>query len=340
MMKREIGSEFWDVPLTTQKTRLFPRDIQWFISGTAALEWILEDIAEKKPIVKAAVPSWCCSCMISPFLKRGIEVVFYPVIINENGILTCDYSETEGCDTTISISYFGYTSQINIGSPEGIIIEDLTHSLFSSVSRSADYYFGSLRKWAGFYTGGYAWKSGAWNRPMLSMDSPHSYIALRKGAMEKKSRYISGETDSKEYLKEYEQAEEFLDACAILPGYEPDTERVLSLDISLIKTSRRKNAKVLLEELQSYAIFKELREEDCPLFVPVLLPHEQRNALKNYLISKHIYCPVHWPVSRIHCLNEKTGKIYREELSIVCDQRYDENDMKEILTEIKHFFKE
>ena len=85
------------------------------------------------------------------------------------------------------------------------------------------------------------------------------------------------------------------------------------------------------------AVFKELKENDCPLFVPLLIDEDKRDALKNHLIKKQIYCPVHWPVTEFHKLNDKTEEIYKKEISIVCDQRYTVNDMKRIASEIKYF---
>ena len=157
-MKREIGSEFWDVPLSKKMNGILPDNTRWFISGTAALENIILDM---KGVETVALPSWCCNCMIVPFLRHGIKVIFYSVYM-EGGVLVCDYSKVNA-DCWLVISYFGYTSQINYGSPSGIIIRDLTHSIFSTSQSDADYYFGSLRKWAGFYTGGYAW-SDNWRR--------------------------------------------------------------------------------------------------------------------------------------------------------------------------------
>ena len=78
-----------------------------------------------------------------------------------------------------------------------------------------------------------------------------------------------------------------------------------------------------------------MKENDCPLFVPILV--ENRNELRKYLISKNIYCPVHWPISSLHKLSDEERYIYDHEISLVCDQRYNLEDMDYICECIKEF---
>lgn len=331
-MKKEIGSEFWDIPVRAQENNIFPDKTRWFISGTAALESIIIDILNTNRIKTAALPSWCCNCMISPFLKYGIDVEFYPVYIKD-GILTCDY-DTVSADCWVLISYFGYTSQLNKGRPSGIIIRDLTHSILSTESFKADYFFGSLRKWAGFFTGGFAW-SDVWSSELSFSACDASYVELRRTAMYLKKQYIHDVINTKKYLKLFERGEDFLDQCEPMHAYAPDVERATHLDWEFIKDRRRKNASILLDYLGSWAIFPELKDADCPLFVPLLLESKKRDALRNYLRDKNIYCPIHWSIEPEHRLTSLTADLYKREISIVCDQRYDENDMFLILNRIK-----
>ena len=59
------------------------------------------------------------------------------------------------------------------------------------------------------------------------------------------------------------------------------------MDINAIKERRRKNAKMLYDNLKNTKItfaFKELKDIDCPLFVPILLRQEERENVRKYLI--------------------------------------------------------
>ena len=329
-VRDEIGSEFWDVPVSETVWNGFSDNIKWFISGTSALQFVLADAKREREIRSAAIPSWCCECMITPFLQQGIEVFFYSVYVDEDGVLTSDYSSAPSCDLTLAISYFGYTGQRSKGTPSGVIVRDLTHEIFCFSRQDAAYYFGSLRKWAGFWTGGFAWKHSAWIAVQEPEPLDAAYVAMRKGAMEHKLRYLSGCCEDKSYLEQFEQAEDFLDRCGVMSGSPRDVDLALHFDVATIRRKRRENAMLLLDGLREYALFQDLAEADCPLFVPILLDQERRDGLRRFLIRNRIYCPVHWGISDAHRLSERQRAIYERELSIVCDQRYGKAEMTRI----------
>ena len=337
MKREEIGSEFWNVPTTDFQTPILPELTKWFISGTSALKFILEDLFESKRIIKTvSLPSWCCSCMITPFLEKSLSVSFYDVYFDEDIGLSVDYTTTPESDVTLVLSYFGYDAVHVVGKPSGIIIRDVTHSLFSkTVFDDAEYYFGSIRKWMGIWTGGFAYKNSAWttntNYPCVS----NKYVAMRQIAMLQKKEYLEGTREDKNYLTIFEKAEDYLDHCGIEGAATRDVELIPFIDTPSIFTQRRSNADVLLSAFNSISVFSKIEQNDCPLFVPIIVDETVRNKLRSYLISKNIYCPIHWDISEYHRLNSKTEKLYKQELSLVCDQRYDENDMFLILNTIK-----
>ncbi len=332
---REIGSEFWDVPVCDNFNTLFPENTKWYLSGRSALMAIIKDIKKRTHFYSVALPSWCCASMILPFLLENIDVKFYSVFF-EDGELKYDFSNVHNCDAILIMDYFGYIRKIEHWF-KGIVINDITHSVFCPNIYNADYTFGSLRKWAGFFTGGFAYTKD--NRPLEINQNPGDaeYISLRQLAMDKKSAFINGKTDSKQYLSDFLLAESILDEYLCGEADSFDVLRAKKMDISLIKLRRRENATVLLKSLSQFAMFPQFVEDDCPLFVPLLIPDGRRDALRKHLIEKNIYCPVHWPVSEVHQLDSKTRKLYEQEISIVCDQRYNVLDMEYICAEIKEF---
>ena len=315
-MRREIGSEFWDIPVSGPNG-LFPQDTCWFRSGRAALEAVLRENSFRT----AALPFWCCDSMITPFLEAGIRVSFY----SPGDSLT-------DADAALVLDYFGYTGHSPIGSFKGTVIRDVTHSLLSSCYDDADYCFGSLRKWAGFHTGGFAW--GLKQQPRYLPED--SFGALRQRAMEEKQRYISGESESKDYLGIYAQAEDLLEQPGIYPAEQGDIALAHRLDVEYIRSRRRENAAILLDAVGDKAVFRDLKETDCPMFVPILT--DRRDELRRHLIQNEIYCPVHWPVSPVHVLTQEQQLFYSRELSLVCDQRYDAAAMQRFVRCIKEFF--
>lgn len=330
-MKNEIGSEFWDVPISAESNKMFLDDTAWFGSGRSALTAIIRDIKKHKAVRKAAIPSWCCESMIIPFLQENLDVSFYPVYYDKG--LVQDISSVNDADILLVMDYFGYTGYSKINNFDGTVIRDVTHSIFSHEYNDADYCFGSLRKWAGFWTGGFA--RGI--KQFDTKDADKNYAVLRKAAMELKRAYISGNSDSKHYLETFEKAEELLEKSDAFGAEKRDIELAQKLDIGYLKDRRRQNAQVLLNSFSQMAIFPTLSDNDCPMFVPILVQDGKRNELRKFLIDREIYCPIHWPISDYHSLNKETKRIYDGELSLVCDQRYTKDDMNRMVEAIKEF---
>lgn len=329
-MRREIGSEFWCVPTTDQKNNLFPESAQWFLSGRSALQAIILELGEATSVF---LPSWCCDSMIKPFIDAGKEVHFYPVYW-QDGLIQEIESES---DVLFLMDYFGYTfPSPDLNRYNGIIIRDVTHSIFSTTYSDANYYFGSLRKWCGVWTGGYAW-TGDEDRLLMGEQDNGKYMSLRAQAMEMKKQYIEERQGKKEYLRIYDAAENCLETIGIAPAAERDVNLAQHLNVELIKNKRRANAELLRSAFPDWLIFPELKTTDTPMFVPVIVPDGKRDALRRYLISNEIYCPVHWPVSDYHKLDARTEHIYQNELSLVCDQRYTDKDMNRMIETIKVF---
>lgn len=333
-MKRcEIGSEYWDVPTTNKANSYFSKSTQWFLSGRSALKAIVSDL---KQLNTVAMPSWCCDSMIKPFIDAGFSVHFYPVYFDGGLIQEIEMV----CDVLFLMDYFGYSTQaFDLQNYKGIVIRDITHSVFSKYYTDADYYFGSLRKWCGVCTGGYAWTRDG-HRLESGANDGQEYVVLRKRAMDEKNEYIKGEREDKDYLKAFDEAEELLEGVGIVPAIDRDVELAQRLDVEIIKVRRRTNASILRSAFLEWLIFPNLDPTDTPMFVPVQVPNGKRDALRRYLIQKEIYCPIHWPVGEYHKLDERTALIYENELSLVCDQRYTEKDMKRIVDTIKQFEKE
>lgn len=330
----EIGSEFWDVPQSENDNGIFPESTQWFLSGRSALQAI---IAELKGCRTVAMPSWCCDSMVKPFIDAGFNVHFYPVYFDE--VLQQDLEVN--CDVLFLMDYFGYTGkQPELSGYNGLVVRDVTHSIFSSAYPDADYYFGSLRKWCGIWTGGYAWaKDDHQLRKGINTDDC-GYTELRRQAMKLKCEYINGQRKEKSYLALFNDAEARLEDIGIIQAFERDVTVAKRLDVEFIKTQRRRNAEILRRAFPDWLILRNMKEEDCPMFVPVLVPDGKRNELRRHLIDNEIYCPVHWPVSEYHKLSDKTENLYANELSLVCDQRYTEEDMNRMVDVILKFQKE
>lgn len=218
----------------------------------------------------------------------------------------------------------------------GIVVRDTTHRPFTGGYNDAKYYVGSLRKWAGFWTGGYV--MGQFSTDCNAIQHNADYVEICKHAMELKEQYIAGKSDNKEeYLQLYAQAEESHDDRWVYGATRRDIDCAKHLDVDLIFDRRRKNSQILIDGLKDLCVFKQIENIDCPLFVPVIVPDGRRDNLRQYLIANGIYCPVHWPISNFHKLTDEERFVYDNELSLVCDQRYNVDDMQKIVDVVKVF---
>lgn len=346
---REFGSEFWlaeTTEITSHWWDVIGCDNRYYVSGRTALDAIIQDIKHNNVCRSAYLPSYCCDSMITPFLLYGIKVKFYSVLFND-GDLTIEYEEDHGCDIVYFMEYFGYHSPkihelIQYESSRNkIIIQDSTHSLLQKIpfSNKADYIYASFRKWTAIPGAGIAIKMKTPFNYINRMHSLHEdYIASRKQAMNLKSYYMSNIIQDKAvFLELFRKSEDLLDK-DFSNYYIDDESKVIvdSLDINFIRKKRLENAKLLYEKLvfcnDMTPLYNKISDKDCPLFVPVQISKERRNDLKMHLLEHQVYCPVHWPLTDLHNISKKDKNIYLSELSLLCDQRY---NIDEIVFEVE-----
>lgn len=328
-MIKEIGSEYnWKSFESGSGLRL-PRPGKLVFSGRTAIKAVLEQIPEAK---KALLPSYCCESMIQPFRDKGISVAYYPVHYSEG--LKIDTSFTHNTDIILWCNYFGFKATMpEFTGFDGIIIEDITHSLLSDTSyhKQSQFIVASIRKWEPVLCGGYC--AGVGRRLNLEPKTKPSefFLNLKQSAMHLKTEYLEDPSEDKktQFLSMFLESNRYLSEN--YSGFAIDDwskEYLAHADIEEQKRIRRKNAATLYEGLQGKIQFLFTKEKmDCPLFVPII--SEKRDEIRKHLIDKGIYCPVHWPKPK-GC----RSNLYDLELSLICDQRYDTEDMERIVSVI------
>lgn len=160
-----------------------------------------------------------------------------------------------------------------------------------------------------------------------------------------KRTYMYSDMEEKQsFLDLFGKAEKLLEMDYI--GYQPTAETMaafLKLDITYLIKIRQRNAGFLINALKDVPeiklMFQTVEENEVPLFVPILI-QENREKLKTYMINNSIFCPTHWPQSIYHKgLSKRAEELYRREFSLVCDQRYDLDDMERIVKHIRNYYK-
>ena len=343
-MYNEVGSEFWKADTCCNYAATIEMPHQYFLSGRTALEFTIRDIKKTRVFEKVYLPSYCCHTMIQPFLENDVEVEFYNVDFI-NGKYTYEIDLNMRCDVVLIMQYFGFHNEYvynNIRQLKDrgkVIIEDSTHSWFSEnpYSFDSDYVIASFRKWTGLNCGAIAIKINSDFAVSIPNQTNTKYIYLRQQAMLLKKEYIEYGKGSKEvFLEIFNQAEKLIEKDYknyILP--DDVIKTIQMLDYEYIRYKRNYNANYLIKGLKfnnGIQSICELNKCDTPLFVPIIVRDNRRNELRQHLIRNKIYCPVHWPLSAVHDI--KSTYLYDNSLSLICDQRYNIEDMNRIIYHI------
>ncbi|WP_461816142.1 hypothetical protein [Faecalimonas sp.] len=343
--KKEIGSEYQyenhkeEVSLNTKKSNNY---ILTF-SGRTSIETVLKNEFQIK---KALLPSYCCDSMIEPFRQARIIVDFYDVYY-ENGI-KINVSIDNDIDAILWCNYFGFDVSmpdmkefINRG---GVIIEDITHSLLSNqvYHKQSSYLIGSIRKWGPVLSGGICVALDKTLKEKPQECPSREFVDKKKKAMTLKQKYLSGEQEicKDQFLNMFSESNKWLaDNYSNLKIDEESLEILKSINWKDVCQRRCDNATILyggLEKCKNIKPLFNIIEMNSPLFLPIIVDKENRQSLRKYLTENKIYCPIHWPKPNDKC----ESNLYDIELSLICDQRYDKDDIKRMVDVIKKWDKD
>ncbi len=168
------------------------RGIRFLRCGRDALGFIADEIARKGAEAAGGctartlyIPALCCDSMVLPFSRRGWHIEYYRLKsdLSADTEHLCSLIDKAGtvdgaADGTLSdavevpapvvlvMNYYGLVATeevrrcIRERCPDAVIIEDVTHRVFSPAEFlnddiSADYHIGSIRKWMGVTDGSF-----------------------------------------------------------------------------------------------------------------------------------------------------------------------------------------
>ena len=327
----EIGSEFWYIETQEKldKIKYFKigKDNKLLMSGRSAIEYVIKNINMNNGTVY--MPNYCCESMVEPFIKNNYNIEYYNVDVINN-IYNIDIEKK--CDIFFAMSYFGYNNSnmdkyIEIFSKRKVIvIEDITHRLLcdNNYCKYSTYLIASLRKWFPIITGGLAVNvKNKFNINTNNYSINKELINKRKKAMKLKKEYIDNKLNDKDkFLKLYSESNELFKEYSDMKIDNSSVKILNNINIEEIKKKRINNATLIEKKLKktNIKLLYKLEKGDCPLFVPITL--DNRDNIRKQLIDNNIYLPIHWPN-----FNNFNNKIYKVELSLICDQRYSKNDI-------------
>ena len=333
----EIGSEYYTASAVSginHYKELVNFQKRYVLSGRTGLHLIAEELKYKLKCCNILLPNYCCGSMIYPFIHQGFTVSFYEAFGLKN------VSLDDMADAVLIMDYFGFISEDTLcfvqkcKSKGKTVIVDATQTAFSlsPTYEIADYLIVSYKKWFdclccavyskdGFITNHYSKEHDAYNR------------VWRRAASLKKGYIRSGEGEKQEFLSLYAEANHMLEAkYESFSANKKEIALIPTIDSSALRSRRRENAETLIKGImrlsESYDIrllYSSIHKEDCPLFVPILVEEDKRNLIRSELSRLNIYCPCHWPIDHRYPFEEHL--YHRTEVSLICDQRYGNDDM-------------
>lgn len=354
-MIAEIGSEFHEGS-TQMGDNLFDiglgfENMRFVQSGRTGLALIAAELQLLQNFKTIALPTYCCSSMVYPFYNKGISVVFYPIptnfeISNKEDIDNALFVINKA-DAVLCMDYFGYVRDFafqlakKAKSNNKKVIVDATQTAFSKSKTysMADYVLISYRKWSDLLCASVFSKTGYGSD--LYKDAYDDFNQVWRNAAHIKRGYLHNVIHEKSgYLKLYQQANSMLsNKYEDYSAKNGEIEKLKQIDSEFLVSKRRGNAKFLIEALNDYKrkyafelLFECLKDDDCPLFVPILVNEKKRDLIRKKLADKEIFCPAHWPIDSRYPFCETP--YHRCEISLVCDQRYGAKDMEREVYEL------
>ena len=287
------------------------------------------------------MPDYFCYEVIDTIKKQtGIEVKCYEDNPLYEGQVE-DLPFKDG-DVLLRMNFFGMRGLRNNKRIPCPVIEDHTHDPFGhwALYSDADWCVASIRKILPIPEGGMMWspKGHQLSVAVDSSDENEKIAAIRWKGMVMKASYLKGEAVNKEeFRKHYTETEEWFDhAEPVLIDSRSMDVVSKRLDINLWQSSKRKNwqlLKSLLSDNRGLQIplnILQPEEEACTAFSLILLldSKEHRDAVRKRLIEACVYPAILWSVP--DSASAASKDFSERMLSIHCDGRYTEDDIKQL----------
>ncbi|MBN1348939.1 DegT/DnrJ/EryC1/StrS aminotransferase family protein [candidate division KSB1 bacterium] len=359
-LNRGIGSEFW-LPSkyvsnknSDELANILPDGKKQFVtSGREAIFQIIRSIGFERQSV--LVPAYLDWTVIDPYIRTNTNFKYYKV--KENLNIDLDDIKAKLNDDTkaiVVIHYFGFLQSVDVlknTKKNLIVLEDTTHSILSQHQDIPSGSFGDI-SYAGFRKllpipdcAVICYNNDRFSIPDLDeQDLGHLLLREKRTlGLYYSGKYVErGDEFSKRLAHlNFNLAEELIQLNYSKPCKTSENSACLltQMRFSEIIQQRIKNFTCLLEQDLGKAtpFYNYLPEGICPLGFPII--SDKRDELRQYLISKKIYPPIHWILP--NSINKEefslsweiSGKI----LTIPIDQRYDESHMHYIAKTLKEF---
>ena len=326
----------------------FP-DAQSVTSGRTALALVVEQLGDGAWLL----PAYLCDSVLQPLRAARIAFDFYSV----GGDLRPRLDELERAveeqrpTAVLVIDYFGFppdeADRLRALRAACTVVEDAVQGSWLELPDAAaggigDVVFTSFRKYLPVPDGGIVRGVQPRELPSATGESVRTRLLgqlLRGAAL---AGNVGGDDVEPVFLRLLERGESALDAELPLEATSAVSERLLaSLDLAEAAKRRRANFAALVAALDGIdavtPLVRELRPGVSPLVLPVRIGGGRRDDVRQKLIRRRIFCPVHWPlppeIERERFRDEH--ELADEMLGLPLDQRYEPADMERLAEHLR-----
>jgi hypothetical protein len=340
----EYGGEFhWPDLNHHPGAPIVPESRRLFASGRDALSALFELGIRFHGWRRLHLPGYFCQKVLAAAGSTGLEVVLY-----HDSPLQAQPSLPQGPmqaeDAVLVVNYFGLRRRPKAESlavAPATLIEDHTHDPWSrwATKSRADYCMASLRKTLPITDGAALWSPQGRPLPEWRPVTPEREAASRKklAAMILKRLYLEGEDVPKPAFRRMQQDGEQHVAGGQISGVSPWAAQMLHLlPWETWRRRREANFGRLAEALTGLPGIRVLRPDDGIAAAPYMVFLEcrttgLRDQLRTQLLAANIYASVIWPIpARGGSLKREAAKLSRRILTIPCDYRYGEDDLRRV----------
>lgn len=341
-MVKEYGYEY-DAVLDKElykktKGKITHKDFKGAIclrSGRDALKAVAREF---QPTI-VLMPALACDSMIVPFEMYGHEVIYYTLNRDYSIDIKSLYSLLANRSEDVLFLYMDYFGNKAITDEELgrlkmkysslIFIEDRTHNLLvkSRYTFKPDFTVASIRKWINIPDGGLLWTDRKLKNTKYSENLTFFETRLEAQCMRNEFLQSGNEALKRKYRKIFSTVTDLIDEDQLPCLMSQYSHEILQkTDLKNISEMRRKNANVLISELADFPLVQN-KSGLGDVYVAVLI--KNRDYVQRQLASMGIFCTIIWPLNDMQKKTCEVAKNTEENmLTIYCDQRYTNEDMK------------
>lgn len=269
---------------------------------------------------KVYVPVYMGGCVLGALQKKGIEIEFYHI---DQNFMPLGIGEMHEKEILLWANYYGIIKKSvveKICSVYKNIIIDNTHAFFSKPQMEA-YNVYSCRKFFGVNDGAYLLHRNL--KPVNMQKSNQFQIAS----------FLRAKEDAG--YEGYEDNEQRITAEGEMEMSDLTRYMLCSIDYEAIKVRRQSNFSILHKELKEINELDIVLEEQVPMIYPLLITDD---GIRGYLEKNRIFLYRWWRwFIEKNMGNEFENQLYQYLLPLPIDQRYNDNDMEEIIRIIKKY---